>query len=294
MRKYDVIFGDWDGTAVLSRTAPIDDIVSAMTPLLRRGTKLVVVSGTDIENVGGGKLASFFPAELRSGLYMGLARGARNYAFDGDGDIVELEGILPDRRKMSALHNVCFTFHEFLYNHYGLNTDIVFNRDNYCKIDLMPDMSRGNQLYFRGQDIKRLNNRLADHGYTEGLRGLFSLAEVIGRHYKLTLKPTTDAKYLELGFGTKADNVDMLYHHLETTRGRRAFDCCFWGDEYLKMDEGVYGSDAYMITDTTKDCDFFDVSVADGERPPQVRCLGGGVRRFVSFLREQALKRRSA
>jgi hypothetical protein len=294
MRKYDVIFFDWDGTAVLSRTAPIDDIVSAMTPLLRRGTKLVVVSGTDIGNIGGGKLANFFAPELRQGLYMGLARGARNYAFDADGDIVELDGIIPDRRKMSALHNVCFTFHEYLYNHYGLDTDIVFSRDNYCKIDLMPGIDRGNHLYFRGQELKRLNNRLEERGYVDGICGLFSLAELIGRHYKLTLKPTTDAKYLELGFGTKSDNVNAIYRHIEVSRGIRAFDCCFWGDEYLKFDEGVYGSDAYMITDVTKDCDFFDVSDADGERPPLVRRLGGGVRRFVSFLCEQALKKRTA
>jgi len=60
------------------------------------------------------------------------------------------------------------------------------------------------------------------------------------------------------------------------------------GDEYLEMDDGIYGSDSLMITEKTKDFDFFDVSDADGKRPPQVRRLGGGVEKFMSFLREQS------
>jgi hypothetical protein len=43
-----------------------------------------------------------------------------------------------------------------------------------------------------------------------------------------------------------------------------------------------------MITEKTHSCDFFDVSDVDGERPAQVKRLGGGVERFLDFLREQA------
>ena len=44
-KKYKAIFFDWDGTAVTSRTAPVEDAVVAMKPLLQQGTKLVIVSG---------------------------------------------------------------------------------------------------------------------------------------------------------------------------------------------------------------------------------------------------------
>lgn len=40
-KKYNAIFFDWDGTAVLSRTAPVDRAVNAMRPLLKKGIKLV-------------------------------------------------------------------------------------------------------------------------------------------------------------------------------------------------------------------------------------------------------------
>ena len=34
-KKYKAIFFDWDGTAVTSRTAPVEDAVVAMKPLLQ-------------------------------------------------------------------------------------------------------------------------------------------------------------------------------------------------------------------------------------------------------------------
>ena len=33
-KKYKAVFFDWDGTAVLSRKAPVEEIVGAMRPLL--------------------------------------------------------------------------------------------------------------------------------------------------------------------------------------------------------------------------------------------------------------------
>ena len=37
MKHYKAIFFDWDGTAVLSRKAPVEDAVNAMRPLLDKG-----------------------------------------------------------------------------------------------------------------------------------------------------------------------------------------------------------------------------------------------------------------
>jgi hypothetical protein len=36
---------------------------------------------------------------------------------------------------------------------YGLNTDIVFCRENYCKIDVGPDMARGDSMYFKDGEL---------------------------------------------------------------------------------------------------------------------------------------------
>ena len=37
MKKYKAIFFDWDGTAVLSRKAPVDEVVAPMKSSLPRG-----------------------------------------------------------------------------------------------------------------------------------------------------------------------------------------------------------------------------------------------------------------
>ena len=43
-KTYKAIFFDWDGTAVMSRQAPVEETVQAMKPLLQKGIKLIIVS----------------------------------------------------------------------------------------------------------------------------------------------------------------------------------------------------------------------------------------------------------
>ena len=289
MRKYKAIFFDWDGTAVTSRKAPADKAARAMEPLLAAGVKLAVISGTSIENIDGGRLAERFAPEYRANLYLGLDRGANNYGYNARGELALLESIRPDIDGLLGLHRACFAFHEELLRNYGLTTDIVFSRDNYCKIDIASGFSREENLYFTGNELAFVNNRLAEHGYDGGVRGLMALAVAMGKKQGLSLKSTTDVKYIELGFSTKSDSVDTILSLLNAG-GCPVGYCCFWGDEYLAMDEGIYGSDSYMITDKTRGCDFFDVSDVPGERPNEVVRVGGGVERFLAFLREQQAK----
>lgn len=85
MKHYKAIFFDWDGTAVLSRKAPVEDAVNAMRPLLDKGVKLCIVSGTTYENIAGGKLHSYFTPKQLENLYLGLGRGAFDYGYDATG-----------------------------------------------------------------------------------------------------------------------------------------------------------------------------------------------------------------
>ena len=75
-RKYKAIFFDWDGTAVMSRQAPVEEVVAAMKPLLQQGVKLVIVSGTTYDKIAKGKLHEHFTKEEASNLYLGLGRSA--------------------------------------------------------------------------------------------------------------------------------------------------------------------------------------------------------------------------
>ena len=281
MKQYKAIFFDWDGTAVLSRKAPVEDAVNAMRPLLEKGVKLAIISGTTYENIAGGKLESYFTPKQLQNLFLGLGRGAYDYGFDAEGKPVVLKNRVPDAKGILAIHDACYRIHRALLDQYGMNTDIVFSRPNYCKIDLMPDNNRGENLFLQEGETAKLQRILTSHGI-DGIETLIKMAESFGTE-EMPLPATTDAKYLEVGPTGKCDNANALFERF----GFDAEDCCFWGDEFIGVTESIFGSDAGMLTEKTCNGDFFDVSNLEGVRPQQVKQLGGGIQTFLKFLKEQ-------
>lgn len=288
MKKYKAIFFDWDGTAVLSRRAPADAAIAAMKPLLQKGVKMVIVSGTTIENIVQGRLEEAFSKEERSNLYLGLGRGAYNYTFDEAGHAYVFQDAIPEKEQLLLTHQICFELHRYLLAQYDYETDIVFSRPNYCKIDLMVRENRGTNLFMQASELDLLRGMMQSHGIEGGLQTLINLAVQIGAKYGIQVVPTCDAKYLEVGISSKSDNVNVILRKLQTEFGISAAECAFWGDEYVGIEPGNFGSDSFMVTEQTSAGDFFDVSEVPGERPDRVDQVGGGVERFLTFLREQA------
>lgn len=54
----------------------------------------------------------------------------------------------------------------------------------------------------------------------------------------------------------------------------------------MGIEEGIFGSDSFMITEKSRTGRFFDVSEVPGKRPQEVTVTGGGVERFLEYLRE--------
>ncbi len=281
MKQYKAIFFDWDGTAVLSRRAPVEEAVAAMTPLLEKGVKLAIISGTTYENIAGGKLHELFTPKQLQNLYLGLGRGAYDYGFDQNGKPIILVNRVPTKEGILAIHDACYKIHRELLEKYGMNTDIVFSRPNYCKIDMMPNQDRGENLFLQEGEAAMLQRILNNHGI-DSIETLIKMAERFGTK-EMPLAATTDAKYLEVGPTGKCDNADALFERF----GIPIEDCCFWGDEFIGATDKIFGSDAGMITEKTKDGDFFDVSNLEGVRPQQVKQLGGGIQTFLGFLEYQ-------
>lgn len=281
MKQYKAIFFDWDGTAVLSREAPVEDAVNVMRPLLEKGVKLAIISGTTYENIAGGKLESYFTPKQLQNLYLGLGRGAYDYGFDAEGKPVVLKNRVPDVKGILTIHDACYKIHRVLLEQYGMNTDIVFSRPNYCKIDMMPDNNRGEKLFLQEGEAAKLQRILTSHGI-ESIETLIKMAESFGTD-AMPLRATTDAKYLEVGPTGKSDNADALFDRF----GFDAEDCCFWGDEFIGVTNSIFGSDSGMITANTCKGDFFDVSNLSGTRPKYVSVLKGGIRTFLDFLQDQ-------
>ena len=287
-KKYKTIFFDWDGTAVVTRTAPADQVIPLMTSLLEKNIQLLIISGTTYENIVGGKLHEIIRKDLLKNLYLGLGRGAYNYGFDNDGNIKLLNGVVPDMTSKIKIHEICFAIHRYLLEKYKYDTDIVFSRPNYCKIDLLVDLDRKGKLFLQPGEIDLVSQRLKKQSYDKGIKGLMDYATELGEKAGIKIIATTDAKYLEVGISTKSDNVDYLLNEVFIRKGIKIEECCFWGDEFTYFGNGIQGSDSYMITEVSKKGDFFDVSEAPQGLPPGVKYIGGGIKSFLEFLKNQA------
>lgn len=263
--------------------------VAAMKPLLLQGIKLVIVSGTTIDNIAQGKLEQLFTREELGNLYLGLGRGAYNYAFDAEGKAYVFQDEIPDKETLLKIHRICFEIHQHLLETYDYETDIVFSRPNYCKIDLMVTENRGSNLFMQESELDMLKEKMKLHGISGGLGELVGLASSTGARHGHQVAPTCDAKYLEVGISSKSDNVNTILTKFQKEFGITARECAFWGNEFVGIEPGIFGSDSFMITLGTKDGDFFDVSEVPGERPMGVKTLGGGVKQFLQFLNRAAL-----
>ena len=161
-KKYKAIFFDWDGTAVMSRQAPVEEAVAAMKPLLASGVKLVIVSGTTYDKIASGKIHEHFTPEEASNLYLGLGRGAYNYKMvNGQPEI--FADCIPDTEGLLKIHDVCYKIHRELLEKYNFKTDVVFSRPNYCKIDLQVENERGDQLFMQEDEMSQLKAMLEEH-----------------------------------------------------------------------------------------------------------------------------------
>lgn len=286
--RYKAIFFDWDGTAVTSRTASVDKIVVKMKDLLNKRIKLAIISGTTIDNIAGGRLQDYFNEDELENLFLGLGRGAYNYKFNKNKTLELFDNMIPEKEKLLKIHKVCFDIHKKLLKDYDYKTDIIFSRPNYCKIDLMVNNNRGECLFLQENEADLLKENLINHGFEGGVIELIKLSEEIGLRHGLKLFITTDAKYLEVGVSSKSDNINTILTYFKNEFGISPEECSFWGDEYIGIDDELYGSDSFMITDLSKNGSFFDVSNLKGKRPDKVIVLSGGVEKFLEFLSLQS------
>ncbi len=287
--SYKSIFFDWDGTAVESREASVDEVVKHMKALLRDKVNLIIISGTTYDKIAGGRLHEYFEKDELDYLYLGLGRGALNYSFK-NGDLVLHDENMPSMEELLMIHRVAFEIHQKLLSSYGIKTDIVFSRPNYCKLDLMVEHDRGGKLFLQSNEINMIQEILEEHGIKEGLREIVRIAEEVGRKLDFEVKATTDAKFLEVGKTTKSDNVNFFIKSIYGDDTKLNEKICFWGDEFTYLAEGIKGSDAYMITELSKKASFFDVSENPLSLPEVVKHIGGGTKSFIEFLESQKLK----
>ncbi|MGA8296696.1 MAG: glycosyl hydrolase family 65 protein [Acidimicrobiales bacterium] len=284
---FEALIFDWDGTAVPDRSADASALRVRIEALSDLGEHLFVVSGTNVDNVDGQLQAR---PKGRGRLFLCCNRGSEVFEVSEDGPklVFRRNASLEEDR---ALDRAAARTAEALRTR-GLDAEVVANRLNRRKIDLIPEPAWADP---KKADIDRLlaavTARLATRGIA-GLADVVTLAhdagEAEGFHDQ---RITSDVKHVEIGLTDKSDSAHFAASWLGD-RGITGGLVAILGDEFGSIG-GVPGSDSLMLTDALDRAPVISVGLEPEGVPNRVVHLGGGAPRFLSFLDAQIARRRA-
>ncbi len=283
-REFAVICFDWDGTAVADRKADATAVRSLVERLCSLGVDIAVVSGTNVTNVDG-QLRARPAAEGR--LFLFLSRGSEVYVVGPNGP-----RLLERRRATSTEEAQLTAAAEALRARLvadGLDIEIVYNRLNRRKVDLIPEWADPPKAQI-AELQQRVNERLARAG-VHGVGDVVDLSRALSRAAGLAHPGiTSDIKHVEIGLTDKSDSMRYVLRSLIRDRGRRPHDMIVLGDEFGPIGESE-GSDYLTLIPELRRSVFVSVGVEPNGVPPQVLRLGGGPVQFERLLQDQLARR---
>ena len=281
---FPVIAFDWDGTAVEDRHADATLVRSRIERLCALGVDIAVVSGTNVVNVDG-QLRARPGVEGR--LFLLLSRGSEVYVVGPSGPrLLERRQATPDEdAKLTAAAEAV---RDHLAAH-GLAVDIVYNRLNRRKVDLIPEWVDPPK-----SEIDKLQEATDARLAKAGLKGVgeaIDLARDLCHQVGLAHPAiTSDVKNIEIGLTDKADSMRYILSYLLRDRGRDAVDMVVLGDEFGPIGDSE-GSDYRTLIPELRKSVFASVGVEPNGTPPQVIHIDGGPDEFRRFLDDQITMR---
>jgi hydroxymethylpyrimidine pyrophosphatase-like HAD family hydrolase len=286
-RPYRIIAFDWDGTAVENRSADARPISLLIEKLLKLSVPIVVITGTNFNNINK-QLSSLIMGPHKRRLYILTNRGSEVYGFAENS-----EPVLIYRRKASVAEDLLLTkvaqaVRDYSRYRGGPKIDIVYNRLNRRKVDMIPEPEWADPPKSRiGELLQATEHRLRNGGISGGIKQLFELAEKLSPEFGLeSARLTSDVKFIEVGLTDKADSVRWVLGHLAQQVEARPEDILLAGDEFGPI-AGFEGSDFRMVIPEAKGSVFVSVGPEPAGVPPEVLHIGGGPARFERLLEEQ-------
>jgi len=288
---YEIIIFDWDGTAVPDRHAPIGALKTGLEDLLKEGGLCAIVTGTNLDNILKQGIADLSPL-AKHGLHICTNRGSEVFNFDSKGQPQLVFRRIATPEEDRALDNAVVELQKLIEKE-GMQTDIVFNRLNRRKLDLIPvqEWSHPKKAQFR-ELLEAVESRMALAGFQGGISHLMKVAEEIAHAAGLkSAKITSDVKHIEIGLTDKSDAAEWITKSVITPANIPHSKVSVWGDE-LGSFGSLPGSDALMRIPELHDASFFSVGIEPDGVPAWVNHLKGGPPRFTEFLLQQAHLRR--
>lgn len=283
-RPYSMITFDWDGTAVPNRKLPAGDVARRVEKLTELGVISAVITGTNYNNLR----ELFFELvrpEYRHKVYACMNRGSEVFGFDKAGERVTLEAREATPAENEAMDAIAITVRDELKEQHGLESEIIFNRLNRRKVDIipLPEWADPPKAVI-GELLKAVNARLDGCGIEGGIKAIMDRVDELAALHNVDIRLTTDVKHVELGLTDKSDSVRYLLDEVAAPAGIEHKDIVFLGDEFGPID-GFEGSDFKMSG--VKDAAYLSVGKEPNGVPEGVLHLGGGVPRFLEFIDRQ-------
>ena len=283
-RPYRILAFDWDGTAVASRQDPTDALRRRTEQLARLGVRLVVITGTHVDNLDR-QYFQWLSVDAKAAHLACVNRGSEVFGFDASGARVVRHRRVATDQENRLMDTIAVALQAELQRSFALETAIVFNRFNRRKLDLIPLPEWADPPKERiGELLEAVTRRLADAGVRGSIRHIMDRAEHLAQQHGLALKLTTDVKHVEFGLTDKSDSVAYLADQVARPEGVDVSDILILGDEFGPVG-GFEGSD--YKTFTLPGAAYVSVGAEPNGAPAGVLHTGGGAPAFLAILDRQ-------
>lgn len=303
-KKYKIIVFDWDGTAVHTRKDDIPELITALEELLKQGIFIVVVTGTNFENIDR-QFSSHIKGLYKKNLFICTNRGSEVFGFDENSQSILLFRLNIDEKTNNLLDKIAEKTKKDIEIKANVWLDIIYDRLNRRKLDLIPEWANPLKSEI-GKLILETEKKLTNAGFKEGIKGAFDLMKENARLLGLNnARITSDVKHIEVGVSDKSDSIKWILENIAAPINIQDKEILVIGDEFGTI-AGFDGSDYKMVVKNHNDITYFSVgkepdglpqnensegiSAGNGNQNKRVKHIGGGPECFLEIIKNQIKK----
>ncbi len=214
---YKIIAFDWDGTAVENRYVDAAPVARVLEELMKFGVYIVIITGTNFGNIDR-QFCSLITGPHKQNLFVCTDRGSEVTGFDEKSEPVTLYKRVATEKENALLDSVAEAVKHDIEAHSNVSIDIVYNRLNRRKIDLIPEWENPPKSQI-GELLEKTEERLKKGGFKGGIKAAFALAVKYTQELGLSDgRITSDVKHIEVGLTDKSDSIKWIISELSSKK----------------------------------------------------------------------------
>jgi len=282
---YKIIAFDWDGTAVINRKVDASPVAGVLEELMKRDVYIVVITGTNFGNIDR-QFSSLIKGPHKKNLFIMTDRGSEVHGFNDNSEPVLLYGRRATDQENELLSRVAEAVKHEIESQSDVTIDIVYDRLNRRKIDLIPEWENPPKEQI-GELLDKTEERLEKGGFKGGIKRAFNLAFHYAKELGLEdARVTSDVKHVEVGLTDKSDSIKWAVNELARKRNIPFRDMLVLGDEFGPI-AGFEGSDFLTYLPDAPDITYVSVGKEPNGVPAGVVHVGGGPACFMELMKDQ-------